>query len=61
MHLPLIETHGILHKQKRLLWQERRAQGGGQVELVQEHSGHSWVEVMAIATWRGARSLTFTR
>jgi hypothetical protein len=38
--LPLIEPHGILHEQQSLLRQERRAQCGGEIELVQEHSGH---------------------
>lgn len=38
--VPLVEPHGILHKKQRLLRQERRAQGGGQVQVVQEHSGH---------------------
>jgi hypothetical protein len=39
-HVPLIEPHGILYKKERLLGQERRAQGGGEVEMVQEHSDH---------------------
>jgi hypothetical protein len=38
--LPLIETNGVLHKQQCLLRQERRAQCGGEIELVQEHSDH---------------------
>lgn len=40
-HVPLIKPHGILHKKERLLGQKRRAQGGGEVEMVQEHSEHS--------------------
>ena len=60
-NIPLIQSHGILHKQKCLLWQERWAQSGGQIELVQEHSGHSWGSSMAIALWRGAHLLAFTK
>lgn len=44
MHIPLIESDGILDKQQRLLRQERRAQCGSEIELVQEHSGHLRVE-----------------
>lgn len=38
--LPLIEPDGILDEQQSFLRQERRAQCGGEVELVQEHSDH---------------------
>jgi hypothetical protein len=38
--LPLVEPHGVLHEQQSLLRQERRAQCGGEIELVQEHSDH---------------------
>jgi hypothetical protein len=38
--LPLIEPYSILDEQQSLLRQERRAQCGGEIELVQEHSGH---------------------
>ena len=38
--LPLVEPHGILDEQQSLLRQKRRAQCGGKVEVVQEHSDH---------------------
>ena len=51
-HIPLIEPHGILYKKERLLGQKRRAQGGGEVEVVQEHSDHLRVAVaVAVALW----------
>lgn len=37
VRVPLIQAHGILHKQQRLLGQERRAQGSRQIELVKQH------------------------
>jgi hypothetical protein len=41
--VPLIEPHGILDEQQSLLRQERRAQCGCEIELVQEHSDHQRV------------------
>jgi hypothetical protein len=38
--VPLIEPDGILDKQQSFLRQERRAQCGSEVELVQGHSDH---------------------
>ena len=40
MRVPLVEPYSILDKKQRLLRQERRAQCGGEVELVQEHSDY---------------------
>jgi hypothetical protein len=41
MRVPLIQAHGILHKEQRFLGQKRWAQCRRQVELVQKHSGHA--------------------
>jgi hypothetical protein len=38
--IPLIESNSILDEQQSLLRQKRRAQCGGEIELVQEHSDH---------------------
>ena len=43
MRVPLIEPYGVLDEKQRLLRQERRAQCGCEVELMQEHSDHSQV------------------
>jgi hypothetical protein len=40
MRVPLIQPDLVLDEKQRLLRQERRAQCGSEVELVQEHSGH---------------------
>lgn len=39
---PLIQAHGILHKQQCLFRQERRAQRGREVQLVQKHPDDAW-------------------
>jgi hypothetical protein len=40
MRVPLIQPDLVLDEKQRLLRQERRAQCGSEVELVQEHSDH---------------------
>jgi hypothetical protein len=56
--LPLIETNGILYEQQCLLRQERRAQCGGEIELVQEHSDHLRVECNGHIRWHSDHFLT---
>jgi hypothetical protein len=38
--IPLVQAHGILHEEERLVGQERWAQGCGEVERMQKHSDH---------------------
>ena len=48
MRVPLIKPDGVLDEKERLLRQERRAQCGSEVELMQEHSDHLQVKICEV-------------
>lgn len=56
MHVPLIQPDGVLDEEERLLRQERRAQCGSEVELMQEHSDHLQIKICEVQPSHGIES-----